>query len=133
MTEIVPVDETPLDHAAVRNVLIRLDGNVTKAALELGLEPERLRALARRNAALAAAIEETMERAVDQAVDVMFEALRDQASFLNRYYAAKEFLRSEAGRRRGFGPPTREASVEIKTGTGAGGGAITLKWLEPLD
>jgi hypothetical protein len=121
------------DQDQVRALLIELDGNVTKAAGRLGVEPERLRTYVNGMPLLRRAMAETMEQGVDRAIDILFEGLRDEGSFQNRYYAAKEFLRSEAGRRRGFGPrEPASASLEVRTGA-APPAVITLKWLEPKE
>jgi hypothetical protein len=126
--ELVP-DPPAFDQVEVRELLMQHDGNVTATARELGVEPERLRRYVEAVPALKAAIAETLDQGVDEAVAVLFAALRDSGSFQNRYYAAKEFLRSAAGRRRGFGP--RETgmpnTIELKNDRST----ITLKWLEP--
>jgi len=128
--EIVPIDPG-LDQDEVRALLFAVDGNVTKAAKELKVDPQRLRAYVQAVPALKRAVAETMEQGVDRAIEVLFEGLHDEHSFQNRYYAAKEFLRSEAGRRRGFGPrETAAAALEVRAG-GATPATITLKWLEP--
>jgi hypothetical protein len=119
-------DAPNLDQEEVREILMAHDGNVTAAAKELDVDPERLRTYVYAIPALKRAIEETLAQGVDAAVDVLFTALRDQASFQNRYYAAKEFLRSDAGRRRGFGP-REHAALEVKPLTPA---TLTLKWLD---
>ena len=126
--ELVP-EEPPLDQEEVRELLIEFDGNVTKAAKKLHVRPERLRAFVRAIPSLTRAIDETIEQGVDAAVDVMFQALKDEMSFQNRFYAAKEFLRSEAGRRRGFGPrEVATAALELKS---HGPTTLTIKWLDP--
>jgi hypothetical protein len=43
-----------------------------------------------------------------------------------KFYAAKEFLRTETGRRRGFGQPQQAQVIE---GRGGGATVIVLKWL----
>jgi hypothetical protein len=126
--ELVPEDE-PLDQLAARAALIECKGNVTKAAQTMGVEPERLRAYVKAAPALRRTIEEIVEQGVDAAIGILFEGLSDQGSFLTRFYAAKEFLRSEAGRRRGFGPQVNPGAVEIRSS--AGPATITLKWIEP--
>ena len=125
--ELVPEDD-PLDQVEARRALIEAKGNVTKAAQAMGVEPERLRAYVKAIPALRRTIEEIVEQGVDTAIAVLFEGLNDQGSFLTRFYAAKEFLRSEAGRRRGFGPQI-PGQIEIRPQGGPT--AITLKWIEP--
>ena len=81
---------------------------------------------------LTAAIDEVFEGAVDEAVGVLFEGLRDEGSFQNRFYAAKEFLRTGTARRRGFGhEASGQATLELKDKGGAR--TITLRWLEPQE
>jgi hypothetical protein len=124
--------EGQLDQAEIKALLLELDGDVTQTAKQLGVDPQRLRAYVRAVPALRAAVEETLEQGADAAIAILYEGLRDRGSFQNRYYAAKEFLRSEAGRKRGFGP--REpagAALEVKSGTNAGASIITIRWLEP--
>jgi hypothetical protein len=128
--ENVPIDPG-LDQEEVRALLFAVDGNVTKAAKELKVDPQRLRAYVNAVPALKRAMAEMMEQGVDRAIEVLFEGLHDEHSFQNRYYAAKEFLRSAAGRRRGFGPrETAAAALEVRAG-GSAPATITLKWLEP--
>lgn len=126
--ELVPV-EPGFDQDEIRELLFAHDGNVTQAAKALGVKPERLRAYVRAVPSLNRAIDETMDQGVDKAIAVLWEAIRDTESFQNRYYAAKEFLRSEAGRRRGFGPRETATSLEVKTTDRAT--SITIKWLDP--
>ena len=125
--ELVP-EEDPLDQVEARLALIQAKGNVTKAAEAMGIEPERLRAYVKAIPALRRTVEEIVEQAVDTAIAVLFEGINDQGSFLTRFYCAKEFLRSEAGRRRGFGPQI-PGQIEIRPQGGPT--AITLKWIEP--
>jgi hypothetical protein len=125
------VPDRLLDQEDVAQTLAEHDGDVTQTAKAIGVEPARLRQFVRASPFLKAVIDEAMEQGADRAVEVLFEGLRDEGSFQNRYYAAKEFLRSEKGRQRGFG---REASatLEIKAGEArANGGVIELKWIEP--
>jgi hypothetical protein len=129
MTLELVAEDPALDQEEVRELLFEFDGNVTKAAKQLHIRPERLRAYVRAIPSLTRAIEETVEQGVDQAIDVLWTALRDENSFQNRFYAAKEFLRSEAGRKRGFGPLERAtAALEIKASSPS---AITIKWIDP--
>lgn len=128
--ELVAAVDPNLDQEEIFALLMAHDGNITKAAKELKIDPIRLRAYVRAVPALRRAMEETLEQGVDEAVDVIFEALRDKSSFQNRYYAAKELLRSEAGRRRGFGREA-SASVSVELKAPERGGIIAIKWLEP--
>jgi hypothetical protein len=126
--ELVPISPE-FDPEEISQLLFEHGGDVTAAAKAIGVKPERLRAYVRAMPALNRALDETMDQFVDQAIGVLREALGDQASFQNRFYAAKEFLRSEAGRRRGFGPRETATSLEVKTSDR--GGSITIKWLDP--
>jgi hypothetical protein len=128
--DIVPI-EPEFDQVEIRDLLIELDGNVTEAAKSMGVDPQRLRAYVNAMPILKRAIEETLEQGVDQAISVLFEGLRDQQSFQNRYYAAKEFLRSSAGKKRGFGPrETAQGQIEVRKDQ-SGQNTIVLRWLEP--
>jgi hypothetical protein len=129
----IPRDaERALDQEDVAQALEEHDGNVTEAAKTLNVHPMRLRAFVKASPRLKAVIDEVMEQGADQAVAILYEGLRDTGSFQNRYYAAKEFLRSEKGRARGFG---REASatLEIRAGEAKAGvpGVIELRWIDP--
>ena len=68
----------------------------------MGVRSSRLRKFVAKSQRLCAAIDEVFEGAVDEAVGVLFEGLRDEMSFQNRFYAAKEFLRTGAARRTGL-------------------------------
>jgi hypothetical protein len=51
-----------------------------------------------------------MERAVDRAIEILFEGLNEE-HYGNRLQAAKEFLRAKGAHKRGFGPQgTRSSS-----------------------
>jgi hypothetical protein len=122
-------EEPEFDQAEVRGLLLELNGNVTEAAKLLGVDVTRLRIYVYAMPALKRALDEVLDQRVDAAIDVLYEGLRDEGSFQNRYYAAKEFLRSNAGKRRGFGPREQAAmALEVKTDRPA---TIALKWLEP--
>jgi hypothetical protein len=125
--ELVPL-ETPIDQDEARQALVEAHGNVTEAAKAMSVRPERLRAFVHAVPKLAHVIDEVMEQGVDQAISVLHQALNDELSFQNRFYAAKEFLRSAHGRRRGFGGREPGQAVEVSTSTP---GTFTLKWLEP--
>jgi hypothetical protein len=127
---LVPRPEIDEDEAA--DELVKADGNISKAAKRMGVDSAALRVFVDCSPRLRAVIDETFESAIDDAIGVLFEGLHDQGSFLNRFYAAKEFLRTEAGRRRGFGREHVGASLELKN-TETGAKVITLKWLNPPD
>lgn len=115
----------PSDERIAR-ALFQHKGNVSEAAEELGIESAELRRQIMKSDALQAAMSEVMERNVDKAIGIIREGM-DEESYLVRFYAAKEFLRTEAGRKRGFGQPQHAQVIE-----GGGGGRsaiIVLKWL----
>jgi hypothetical protein len=125
-TEIGPA----LDSEIVEQLIFELDGNVSAIAKALSVRSDRLRAFIMAKGELRRALDEVYEGAVDESIGVLFKGLRDEASFQNRFYAAKEFLRSGAGHKRGFGQaPAPMSSLEIKDS--AAGRTIVLKWLEP--
>jgi plasmid maintenance system antidote protein VapI len=127
---IVKDQEQPIEPEAVAAALINAQGNVTEAAKTLSLNPMRLRAFVRGKRELSAIQAEIMEQAVDASVQVLWGALADEGSFQNRFYGAKEWLKSEMGRRRGFGWKPAGVTV-INSGRAAAPTTIEIKWLEP--
>jgi hypothetical protein len=129
--EIVPFPHDPdLDEQRIEALLLEHDGNIGKVAKKLGIPSKRLRKAVAMSPALSAACDEVFEGAVDEAVGVLFEGLRDEHSFQNRFYAAKEFLRHGTARKRGFGhDASGQATLELKDKGGTK--TITLRWLEP--
>ena len=120
----------PLDVDLVEGLIFEHDGNVSDVARALSVRSDRLRSFIMASGQLRRALDEVYEGAVDEAIGVLFAGLRDSVSFQNRFYAAKEFLRSTAGRKRGFGQvQAAQAAIEVKDG--ASGRTIVLKWLEP--
>jgi Bacterial regulatory protein, Fis family len=113
--------------AGIAHTLARYRGNVTEAADELGIDSAELRRMIQKSEALQAAMTEVMERNVDKAVGIIRDGM-DEESYLVRFYAAKEFLRTETGRRRGFGQTHHTQAVE--GGSGGGRAVIVLKWLD---
>jgi hypothetical protein len=127
--EILPF-EPELDEDEVESLLLVNDGSIREAAQLLGVKSSRLRRFVQASPRCREACEEAMALAVDEAVGVLFEGLRDKGSFQNRFYAAKEFLRSAEGRKRGFGhEASGQATLELKDKGGSR--TITLKWIEP--
>jgi hypothetical protein len=124
--------EPELDEDRIEGLLAEHDGKVGRVAKKLGVKSSRLRKFVAMSPRLSGAIDEVFEGAVDEAVGVLFEGLRDEMSFQNRFYAAKEFLRTGAARRRGFGhEASGSATLELKDKGGAR--TITLRWLEPRE
>lgn len=99
-------------------------GDVTRAARLLKVRPVTLRRAIMADLKLQEVCDEIMEQAVDKAVTILKDGM-NEGSYLVRFYAAKEFVRSEAGRRRGFGAPSQNVAI-----TAQGGGTIVLKWID---
>ena len=114
------------DEAHIARMLVRFRGNVSDAADELGIDSAELRRSIQKSELLMAVMAEIMERSVDKAVGIIRDGM-DEESYLVRFYAAKEFLRTETGRRRGFGQPHQTQVVE---GSAGGRAVIVLKWLD---
>jgi hypothetical protein len=112
--------------AQIARMLARFRGNVSDAADELGIDSAELRRTIQKSETLTAVMAEVMERNVDKAVGIIRDGM-DEDSYLVRFYAAKEFIRTETGRRRGFGMPHQTQVVE---GSGGGRAVIVLKWLD---
>lgn len=123
MTEIVSLFQ-PNDERIAR-ALFQHKGNVTDAAEALELDSAELRRMIQKSEALQGAMTEVMERAVDKAIGIIRQGM-DEESYLVRFYAAKEFLRTETGRRRGFGMAHQAQIVE---GGGGRAAVIVLKWI----
>jgi hypothetical protein len=122
--------EPELDEERIIETLLELDGSIAKTAALLDVKSARLRRFVEASPRCRAACEEAIELAVDEAVGVLFQGLRDENSFQNRFYAAKEFLRTAAARKRGFGhEASGQATLELKDKGGAK--TITLRWIEP--
>jgi hypothetical protein len=127
--DIIPF-EPELDEDKIESILLDVDGSIREAAILLDVKSSRLRRFVEKSPRLREACQEAFALAVDESVGVLFEGLRDKNSFQNRFYAAKEFLRSAEGRRRGFGhEASGQATLELKDKGGSR--TITLKWIEP--
>jgi regulatory Fis family protein len=100
-------------------------GNVTQAAKRLGVGSAWLRAKIVATKELGEAMDEIMERHVDKAIGIIRAGL-DEESYLVRFYAAKEFLRSETARKRGFGTAQNAQVIEASGGRPS---VIVLKWI----
>ena len=108
----------------IEAALFKHKGNVTRASVELGYDPDgsNLRRRIRRSPGLVAALDGCLERALDRAISVFWEAMESEHLGL-RLSAAKEFLRTEAARRRGF--TQRDINVNVSTGP-----TTVLAWLD---
>jgi hypothetical protein len=122
----------PYDDDEIARELLACDGQVRKVARKLKLDSQDLRLYVGKSARLAQVMEECFALAVDEAMEVLYAGLRDDGSFQNRFYSAKEFLRSSEGRKRGFGAElSGQAMLELKGDPGRK--TITLRWLDPLE
>lgn len=123
MSEVVALFEPEIE--GIVQALEAERGNVTNAAVRLGVGSAWLRRKIMATPALGEVMDELMERTVDKAIGVIRAGL-DEDSYLVRFYAAKEFLRSETGRKRGFGPAANAQIIEASGGRPA---VIILKWI----
>ena len=114
--EIIPLTaDSDFDADRIECLLLEYDGNIGRIAKALGVGSRRLRKFIAMSTRLSEAVEEVFEGAVDEAVAVLFEGLRDEGSHQTRFYAAKEFLRTGSARRRGFGlEASGQATLELK-------------------
>jgi hypothetical protein len=114
----------PVDLRAIERELLDKCGSVSAAARALGVSSVDLRRLVGSRPLLADAIYEGTERALDEAVQVLFDGLR-HPQMKQRLAAAAYFLRhTEAGRRRGW---RRRGALPDEA---AEGQVVTLKWID---
>jgi hypothetical protein len=113
------------DPDALRPMIIARNGDVRAVADEIGADSEYLRSFIMNTPVLRRALDEVVARGVDQSLGVLFKGLDDE-HFVNQLGAAKEFLKSRAGQRRGF---HHAGDLELKLPPK--GGALTLTWLPP--
>lgn len=116
------------DPSRLRPKIIARNGDVRAVADEIGADSEELREFIINTPVLRRALDEVVARGVDQSLAVLFKGLDDDEHFTNQLGAAKEFLKSRAGQRRGF---HHAGDLELKLP--AKGGALTLTWLPPED
>jgi hypothetical protein len=119
----VPANCKALDLAVVERALIDLRGNVTAAARSLSVPSVDLRKLVWATPALADAVFEQIEQEIDEAEEVLRQALRSTDLGRRLQTAAFVLTQSEFGRRRGWGrggprrkPPEPEP--------------VVIKWLD---
>ena len=123
-----------LDADRIECLIAEHDGNIGRIAKALGVGSRRLRKFIAMSTRLSEAVDEVFEGAVDEAVGVLFEGLRDEGSHQTRFYAAKEFLRTgSARRRRRFGQESVWAGSTLELKDRGGARTITLRWLEPQE
>jgi hypothetical protein len=118
-------DKTPIDVEEARRALEKVEGNIAAAAELINVHLARLRAFVAEEPVLRGMQAEIMERGVDEAIAILFKGMKHEAYGI-RLMAAKEFLRSEPARRRGFGE--KGASLGL---TSRAGETLTITWLEP--
>jgi hypothetical protein len=107
----------------VKAALYLCHGDVTKAAKALGYTSDGLRTRIRAAPDLRRQLDECLERAVDAAMTVLWRAMRSEHIGI-QLSAAKEFLRTDAARRRGF--TQRESSLSVVHGTPAPNAVVWL-------
>jgi hypothetical protein len=124
MSEIVSLFEPDVER--ITRALEEEKGNVTNAADRLGVGSAWLRRKIMATKELGEAMDEIMERNVDKAIGIIRAGL-DEESYLVRFYAAKELLRTETARKRGFGMPNHPQVIEASGGRPS---VIVLKWID---
>ena len=119
---------TDFDPAVLRPLIIAGKGDIRAIAKEIDADSEDLRIFITNTPVLRRALDEVIARGVDQSLSVMFKGLDDEEHFSNQLAAAKEFLKTRAGARRGF-----HHTGDLELRMPAKGGALTLTWLPPED
>jgi phosphatidate phosphatase APP1 len=95
----VPASCAKLDRAEVERVLVREGCNVTATARRLRVPPQDLRAMVRSSSSLADTVHEAVEQTLDEAEQVIRDALKSDDK-PRRLQAAKALLtRSDVGER----------------------------------
>jgi hypothetical protein len=118
-------NKAPIDVEEAKRALEKVEGNITAAAELMNVDSARLRAFVAAEPVLRRLQAEIMERAVDRAIEILFEGMRDE-HYGNRLQAAKEFLRCQGARKRGFGP--QGPALELNSRTVE---TLTITWLDP--
>jgi hypothetical protein len=119
-------DQASIDVEEARRALEEVRGNITAAAKLMNVDSALLRAFVAAEPVLCRVQEEILERAVDRAIEILFEGMKDE-TYGVRLQASKELLRTRAASARGFGP--RAAAIDLPTP----GRTITIKWLGDED
>jgi hypothetical protein len=121
--KLVPASCAHLDPTEVERALVANFGNVTATARKVGVPPQDLRQLVW-SSSLADTVYELIEQTLDEAQQVLRDALRGDDKARRLHAATVLLTQSEAGRRRGWG--THGALPD----EAPEGRAITLKWLD---
>jgi hypothetical protein len=116
------------DVDALRPMILLRHGDVRAIADDLEVDSEELRDFIMNTPVLRRALDEVIARGVDQSVGVLFKGLDDNDHYSNQLAAAKEFIKSRAGQRRGF-----HHGGDLELRVPGKGGALTLTWLPPED
>ena len=116
------------DIEALRPMILFKHGDVRAIADDLEVDSEDLRNFIMNTPVLRRALDEVIARGVDQSVGVLFKGLDDDDHYGNQLAAAKEFIKSRAGQRRGF-----HHAGDLELRAPSKGGALTLTWLPPED
>jgi hypothetical protein len=122
-----PDDKRPIDVGEARRALEGVKGNITAAAELMNVHSARLRAFVAQEPLLRRMQDEIVERGVDRAIEILFEGMRDE-HYGVKLQAAKEFLRCEGARKRGFGP--QGTTHEVRSGAGQ---SLSITWLDPSE
>jgi hypothetical protein len=116
------------DPDRLRPMILIKHGDVRAIAEEIEADSEDLRNFIMNTPVLRRALDEVIARGVDQSVGVLFKGLDDDDHYSNQLAAAKEFIKSRAGQRRGF-----HHAGDLELRVPSKGGALTLTWLPPED
>ena len=108
----------PLDVEECRTAIWRNDGNITKAAKLLKVEPQRLRTFVRGNDRLQREVDEASEQIIDKATEVVRICLDDP----DERASMARFVMQSIGRKRGWGNGAGSGVVVNNIG------GITISW-----
>jgi hypothetical protein len=99
----LPASLSGLDLMKAGRAIIKTGGNITKAAISLGVPPEDLRLATRANPRLIDAALEAEEQALDEAEAVIRKGLKSRELGRALEAAAHLLRNSDVGRERGWG------------------------------
>lgn len=113
--------ELPLDIEECRTALWRTRGNISQAADLLKIPSGRLRKFINNSPYLSAEAKEALERLVDIAQDVIYDALTDVSDHARQDTMAR-FVAVGLGKNRGFGSATQGVTINAPRGP------INISW-----